>query len=154
MLNKKGFTLIEVLVVVLIIGILASVGLRSYERSVYRARTTEASMLIGAVRDAMVDYGTEFGHCPDTVGEWGIAVDPTALEFFNYSGVEIDGGLCEVLITPKSNKLKVRLLVMASEDGLPSRLHCIGSDCDVFSTFGCEATPDVEFTRSVCPNFI
>ena len=40
MKNKKGFTLIEILVVVLIIGILASIALPQYQRAVDKAKYT------------------------------------------------------------------------------------------------------------------
>ena len=39
---QKGFTLVEVLVVVFIVGVLAAVALPQYNRSVERARTAEA----------------------------------------------------------------------------------------------------------------
>ena len=53
---NKGFTLIEVLVVVLIIGILAALAVPQYEKAVLRARTAE--MLVWARRywDAQQAY--------------------------------------------------------------------------------------------------
>lgn len=55
-INKKGFTLIEVLVVVLIIGILAGIALPQYRRSVEKAKVAEALINISAIEGAMQRY--------------------------------------------------------------------------------------------------
>lgn len=153
MFTKKGFTLMEVLVVVLIIGILAGVAGREYKRSVRRAEATEAAMLIAAVRDAMDNYGAEFSHCPSTIEDWGISIAPEALEFFNYT--EGESGTCSVKITPKSpDKLHMSITVRASDDGLPNQLNCAGSDCDMLSSFSCKATKDTGLVYSACEAFL
>ena len=54
--NKGGFTLIEVLVVVLIIGILTSIALPQYQRAVAKAKLTEAIQVLKALGDAEQVY--------------------------------------------------------------------------------------------------
>ena len=46
---KKGFTLIEMLVVIFIMGILSSIALPKYQRSVERARVSEAQTLLRSI---------------------------------------------------------------------------------------------------------
>ena len=57
--NNGGFTLIEVLVVVLIIGVLTSVALPQYQNAVEKSRMQEGLQLAATFRDAqMVFYDT------------------------------------------------------------------------------------------------
>ncbi|WP_428075578.1 type IV pilin protein [Candidatus Avelusimicrobium luingense] len=50
--NKLGFTLVELLAVVLIIGILTSIGLPQYRRSVSRAEAMEAMVNLRTIFDS------------------------------------------------------------------------------------------------------
>jgi len=66
---QQGFTLIELMIVVAIIGILAAIAVPAYQDYTIRSRVSEAAALSGAVRTAMdVAYseGYALGSIPAT----------------------------------------------------------------------------------------
>lgn len=68
-MNKQGFTLTEVLTVVIIIGVLTSVAMPMYMRSVERARATEAMNAIKALNDSIYAYFADKDTCPTKMGQ-------------------------------------------------------------------------------------
>ncbi len=58
---QKGFTLIELMIVVAIIGILAAVALPAYQDYTIRARVTEGMSLAAAVKLAVAETYSAFG---------------------------------------------------------------------------------------------
>ncbi len=62
---KKGFTLIEMLVVVLIIGILAGIALPQYQKSVEKSKASEALIILKSLRDHQALCFTQYGYDED-----------------------------------------------------------------------------------------
>ena len=59
--TKKGFTLVEMLVVVIIIGVLTAVALPSYMKSVEKTRTAQAISTLGQIAKAQHVYNAKHG---------------------------------------------------------------------------------------------
>jgi type IV pilus assembly protein PilA len=78
--NARGFTLVELAVVVVIVGVLAVLAVVGYRKMILSSKMTEATNMVGAYRIAQEDYkaergiyyGSGTGHvttfCPTTAG--------------------------------------------------------------------------------------
>jgi prepilin-type N-terminal cleavage/methylation domain-containing protein len=59
--NQRGFTLVELMIVVIIVGILAAVAIPMYQGATERAKASEAVAALGTIRGAMRVYFAEHG---------------------------------------------------------------------------------------------
>ena len=83
---KKGFTLVELLVVVLIIAILAAVALPQYTTAVERSRATEALTLLAAVAESAQRYKFHQGVWPTDWDQLDVDIPRLSGETEKYGG--------------------------------------------------------------------
>lgn len=66
--HNAGFTLIELMISVIIVGILAAVAVPSFSSYVYRGRVSEAVTFLGQIRTRQEAYRSKFGQYCDVGG--------------------------------------------------------------------------------------
>lgn len=64
MLVAKGFTLIEMMIVVAIVAILAAIAISQYQDYVVRSQVAEALSLAAGAKSTVVDFYSKKGHFP------------------------------------------------------------------------------------------
>lgn len=65
--TDKGFTLIEMLIVMALIGILVTIAAPSFQRSIIRARETSLKHTLFVFRDVIDQYYADHGKYPETL---------------------------------------------------------------------------------------
>jgi type IV pilus assembly protein PilA len=70
---QKGFTLIELMIVVAIIAILAAIAIPAYQNYLIRAQVSEGAVLTDGAKTAMAEFYSNTGHFPATNASAGLA---------------------------------------------------------------------------------
>ncbi|EMU4052445.1 pilin, partial [Neisseria gonorrhoeae] len=70
---QKGFTLIELMIVIAIVGILAAVALPAYQDYTARAQVSEAILLAEGQKSAVTEYYLNHGEWPKDNTSAGVA---------------------------------------------------------------------------------
>jgi type IV pilus assembly protein PilA len=92
---QKGFTLIELMIVVAIIGILAAIAIPAYQDYTIRSQVTEGLNLAGAVKASVAEFYAQNGTWPATLTELGLDIDnPPSGKYV--SEVQVDAGTINI----------------------------------------------------------
>jgi len=98
--KQHGFTLIELMIVVAIIGILAAIALPAYQDYTKRSYITEALSLAGAAKTAVSEYYASESVLP-TNNEVAGLVTATSISGSAVTQVNVSGGLITVTFNVK-----------------------------------------------------
>lgn len=86
--NERGFTLVEVLIVVILVAILAAIAVPKYIQFVKGARSSDAKVQINAIVNAAKIYEQETGTWPSDIGQLGdegyVELDPSTLRQWTF----------------------------------------------------------------------
>lgn len=107
---QKGFTLIELMIVIAIIGILAVIALPAYQDYTARAQVSEAFSLAEGQKSAVVEYYADKGTFPASNKQAGVA-DATNIKGKYVKQVAITGTAQKGTITATMNSSGVNTAV-------------------------------------------
>ena len=72
MKKNQGFTITELMIAVVIMGVLASLAIPTFTGYIYKARVTEAATFLGEIKQRQESYRSEFGeYCAVDGDDWG-----------------------------------------------------------------------------------
>ncbi|HGM0150906.1 TPA: pilin, partial [Neisseria gonorrhoeae] len=90
---QKGFTLIELMIVIAIVGILAAVALPAYQDYTARAQVSEAILLAEGQKSAVTEYYLNHGKWPENNGDAGVASPASNIKGKYVQKVEVNNGV-------------------------------------------------------------
>ena len=97
MKKQQGFTLIELMIVVAIIGILAAIAIPAYQDYTIRAQVSEGLNLAGGAKAAVSEYTMDRGSFPNSNTQAGIS-DATDIQGKYVTSVTVlSTGIVQVL---------------------------------------------------------
>jgi len=114
---QKGFTLIELMIVVAIIGILAAVALPAYQDYTIRAKMSEVILGMSACRTSITEVYQSGGLGAGAVNGWGCEVDATqATKYVASISTSVDGAVTATVrgISPSVDTSVVTLVPLAT----------------------------------------
>lgn len=131
--GKKGFTLVELMVVILIVGILAAVAIPLMQGRIDKAKWSEANATAGTIRTAVRAYAAETSISTASTNCVG-TMDTAAIQgYLGFESTDLEGTYFTAadyeIISVDSNGNPV-VTVTASKTNAPSGSYQLEADGD------------------------
>jgi len=95
-MNRKGFTLVELAVVIVIIGVLAAFGVPKFREAVERSKAGEAYNYLSAVRSAQERYHSRQGKYSSSASD--LDINFPAPKYFSIGTITADESKWDILL--------------------------------------------------------
>jgi type IV pilus assembly protein PilA len=120
---QKGFTLIELMIVVAIIGILAAIAIPAYQDYTIRAQVSEGLTLASDIKAGVAEYMAQTGSWPADLVEAGLgsaaAADDKAGRYVE--SVDVDTGTIQIVygkdVNAKINNATLAIQPFVNDNG-------------------------------------
>jgi type IV pilus assembly protein PilA len=121
MKKQQGFTLIELMIVVAIIGILAAIAIPAYQDYTIRAQVSEGLTLSGGAKAAVAEYRMDSGNWPADNATAGLSL-ATSITGKYTATVSVTGPIISVLYGGSANAtyLAAKTVTMTAADNAGS----------------------------------
>ena len=93
---QKGFTLIELMIVVAIIGILAAIAIPAYQDYTIRSQVSEGLTLSADIKAGIAEYLAQTGSWPANLVEVGLGSNPAAKDARYVSQIDVNTGTIQI----------------------------------------------------------
>ena len=131
---QKGFTLIELMIVVAIIAILAAIAIPAYQDYLIRSQVSEGAVLADGSKTAMAEFYSNTGKFPPTNVSAGLAT-AASIKGQYVSSVDVSTAVGKITATFSGTKANAKitaktLIFSAVTNGGSIEWHCTGGTVD------------------------